>query len=583
MEELSLQDIKTILKRRKKVFLTAALSVFAVMMIFIMSWSNYRSIALVRIEQSYIPANIATSAGMNVNDAVVALADQRISQVEQKVTSPESLSDIIAKFNIYPDAVGRVPTLQLTAKMRKKIKLELIGSVISNPAAAMKETAEQLSAIAFSLSFDYSDPKIAQQVVSELVTRFMDEDLKQRRTQAQETSAFVSEQIKQLEASMAEQEKAIAEFRAAHGESGPAALMFNEQANMTATLNIQSLDSQIAANEGTQGNLRAQLATTEPYSRVIADGQVLTTPAVQLKALEAQYAALTAQYGPNHPDVVKARHQIQSLKAQLNAPDDSAALEAKIADVRTNLSAAEETYGPDHPDVISLKRQLKSLEKRRDSASETSSDTIKRDADNPAYLQLSAQLMSAEEQHKTLLTQRSALMQQQEKYEKNLADNPTTDQQMSQLSRDYDNAKLRYRELKEKKMSADMMEQLEQSQKSQRFVVLNPPEVPTATQPAQILFFLGGIVLSLAAGIGSVALAEITNQSVRSAQHLSSIVGALPLVVIPRIYAGDEPRWQNSSVLKESLVQNLLPVISETATRLHNDLCHWLASLHKNK
>lgn len=88
-------------------------------------------------------------------------------------------------------------------------------------------------------------------------------------------------------------------------------------------MNLQNLDSQITANEGTQGSMRAQLATVDPYSRVIADGQVLTTPRIQLKALEAQYSTLTAQYGPDYPDVVKARHQIAALKAQINEKNEA--------------------------------------------------------------------------------------------------------------------------------------------------------------------------------------------------------------------------------------------------------------------
>src|SRR6201999_108004 len=120
----------------------------------------------------------------------------------------------------------------------------------------------------------------------------------------------------------------------------------------------QTLDSQLTANEGTEGSLRAQLASVDPYSRVIADGQVLTTPAIQLKALQAQYATLTAQYGPDHPDVLKAKHQIEALQAEIgsrggnaNGPD-AAQLKAQIADVQTNLEAAKKTKGGDNPDVV---------------------------------------------------------------------------------------------------------------------------------------------------------------------------------------------------------------------------------------
>src|SRR5271155_3549558 len=136
--------------------------------------------------------------------------------------------------------------------MRSKIKLNFISSAVSNPAAAQKESAEQLSAIAFTISFDYSNPQIAQQVTNELVTRFLDEDLKQRRIQTHETSEFLAAQIKDLEAMMADQEKKIADFRAQHGESGPSMMMFEQQGAANTAFSIQNLDSQITSNEGTQ-------------------------------------------------------------------------------------------------------------------------------------------------------------------------------------------------------------------------------------------------------------------------------------------------------------------------------------------
>ena len=559
MEELSLHGILTIIRRRRKYFFVTASVIFFISLCVALSWSRYRSTATVQIEQSYVPVGVTTLAGANAGDSMLALADQRISHIEQKVTGLSSLTEIIDAYNLYPGERGNKSIAQLADKMRKKIKLELVSSVISNPAAAMKETAEQLSAIAFSLSFDYNDPEVTQRVVADLVKRFVAEDLKQRHQQAKETSDFLATQIAQMETSMAQQEKTIAEFRATHGESGPASLMFNQQANVTATLSIQNIDGQITANEGTQGNIRAQLATIEPYSRVLSDGQVLTTPVVQLKALESQFATLSAQYGPQHPDVIKARHQIAALKAQIGSSGDSAQLDAQIIDLRTRLATMQKTYGPEHPDVVKLTHQLKNLEDQRAAQpqTKTAEDNIKHDADNPAYLQLVAQLMSAQEQHKSLLAQREGLTSQQATYAKSIAENPAADQEMAKLSRDYDNARLRYRELKEKKASADMMQELEQGQKGQRLVVVNPPAVADTTHPARIMLVLGGAAIAIIGGISSVILAELLSPSVHSANHLSSLVGAMPLVVVPYIVTDldiNHPlrRWQTLAGIRKS-------------------------------
>ncbi|MDP9128213.1 MAG: hypothetical protein M3N08_08155 [Pseudomonadota bacterium] len=543
MEELSLTDYLAILKRQKKYFLLTFSVLMACSFVFALFWSNYRSTATVEIEQPEIATDMTTPIGMNPSEMSGALADLHVSKIEQKVTAPGSLVEIITKFNLYSNARKFTPVAALAATMRDKIKLDLVSSTVANPAAAAKVSADQLSAIAFTLSFDYSDPQMAQQVTNEIVTRFLDEDLKERRAQAQETSAFLASQITALESAMAQQEKKIADFQTAHGVSRPEALMFNQQAAATASMNIQALDSQIASNEGTQGTLRAQLATVDPYSRVIADGQVMTTPAIQLKALQAQYSTLSAQYGPSHPDVVKVRHQMESLRAEVGRDKQGTGnLKSQIEDIRTNLAGAEQTKGAENPDVISLRNQLKKLQSQlaAQGGDRGSDNGLKNDADNPAYLQLVAQLRSAEEQHKSMLAQREALQRQQAKYQEAVATNPALEQQMAILSRDYDNSQLRYRELKEKKMAADMDEQMVQDRKGQRLVVISPPDLPLKTHPSRLMIVLAGLMLSLMGGIGSVVLAQAISQSVLGSQHLSSLVGVAPLVSIPHIYTADE-------------------------------------------
>ncbi len=287
-----------------------------------------------------------------------------------------------------------------------------------------------------------------------MISRFLDEDLRERRTQAEETSAFMASQITDLEASMADQEKKIADFRAKHPNNRPEALLFNQQSAQNLLISLQSLETQIASLDRNRGDIRAQLAGVDPYSRVISDGQVLTTPAIQLKALQGKYSTLTAQYGPDHhPDVVRIRHQIESLQAIVGQTQDTAELTSQLKDARTNLAAAEKQYGPNHPDVEALRRQVTGLETQLATASSnpTHHDLIKPDADNPAYLMLEAQLNSIESQYSALSTQRDTLKRQYDAQMAAVAETPAVEQEFAALSRDYDNAQLRYRELKEKR------------------------------------------------------------------------------------------------------------------------------------
>jgi uncharacterized protein involved in exopolysaccharide biosynthesis len=184
---------------------------------------------------------------------------------------------------------------------------------------------------------------------------------------------------------------------------------------------------------------RAQLSRSNPYT------EGTTTPAARLRQLETQYTILTSQYGPNHPDVIKARHQIEALRLQVpNKGTSTQTLQAQIDKVTMDLEESEQIGSPNNPDIAPLKNQLKKLEDSlRLSKTNSTAGIVKRDADNPAYLSLEAQIQSDEDQHKSLLAQRETLKTEQRGYQEAIATNPALEQQMAVLSRDYDNSQLR--------------------------------------------------------------------------------------------------------------------------------------------
>ena len=160
---------------------------------------------------------------------------------------------------------------------------------------------------------------------------------------------------------MAEQERKIAAFNAAHGDSRPSALAFNQQMAASTNLATEDAERQLAMVERTRGDLLGAIGCDGAlYPRDCGRGD-LTTPATQLKALEAKYAVLSGNWA-QHPDIVKLRRQIDALKAQAGGAEDSAETSAQVSDLRANLAAAEKTYGPQHPDVLALRRQLASVE-----------------------------------------------------------------------------------------------------------------------------------------------------------------------------------------------------------------------------
>lgn len=545
MENVGLREYLAVLSRRKTAYFTTAALIFTACVAFAYLWPpTYRAVGTIQIAQPDIPPDLTAPTGEAISDAVQVFADQRIQQIQQKIVDSANLVDVITKFNLYPNERKVEPLQEVVLKMQKAIKLELQSADLANPGAVTKLSPGQLAAIAFTLSFDYREPLIAQQVANELITRFLDEDLKRRSQSAKAASDFISAQATQLEEQLAEQEKQMAAFRSQHAGGQPDDLPFNMQGAATMSQTVDSMTQQLAALDQQRGDIQGKLATTEPYATVISEGQPLTSPQTMLRALQFQYTTLLGRYGVNHPDVVKLRRQISALQAMGGTGIDTANIGAKISDLQARLTVARKNYGPDHPDVLSLQRQIAHLEQEKGMLSPTNQNKLDvRDADNPDYVMLQYQLKSIDNQYRSLQEQRDVARAQYEHYQQLIAETPAVQREYATLSRDYDNAQLRYRELKEKKLSADMNQQMEEGRQGERLEVIDSPQLPLRPHfPPRPIVVILGFVLSLVGGLGGVQFREEMSGAVHGTRHLTDLIGAPPLVAVPTIYSRQDIR-----------------------------------------
>ncbi len=504
MDSLDIRDYLIILIRRRNAALAVAAAVMLVTIAGAYLWPpKYQSVGTIQIQQPDIPPEVVASSDPNVGKAVEAFADQRIEQIHQKITATANLIDVITKLDLYKSLRDTMPIAGVVQRMQKDIKLELLSADLANPSAANRLEPGQLAAIAFTIGFNYGDPGTAQRVDNELITRFLDEDLRIRREQAKNTSSFLAEQTTILEKSLEEQEKKMSDFLSQHSGERSEDLSFNMQMAAQTGASLDSISQQLA-NLGQQRAAAEQsLASMQPFAVSVnsGEGQMLVSAGSQLKALRTRLAALSGQYGPEHPDIVALQRQIAALESKGGAGNDSGPA--------PNGGAGKSA-----------------------------------EADNPAYLMLQSQIKSLDGQYQVLLAQQAETRRQHELYQKRVSETPTVNRDYASLSRDYENAQLRYRELKEKKMSADMSEKLEQGRKGERLVVIDSPDLPTSPRipPRRIVFALG-LILALSAGVGSAVALELLSGAVRGPTQLADLTGAPPLVSVPLILnAADRER-----------------------------------------
>lgn len=528
---INLNDLMRILRQRKKAFLVAFfLSLLLALVIAVLLPPVYKSSATVLIEQQEIPQDL-------VRSTVTSFADQRIQVLIQRAMTFSRLSEIIKKYGLYKEMAEREPLEQVVEKMRDDIDHKMISADVVDPRSGRPVQAT----IAFSISYLSQSPKTAQDVANELVSIFLEENLRNRADMAEQAERFLENEMERLGQETRRLEAEVAKFKQSNLRSLP------EQTNLKMSFlersekDYEEVRSQIRALEDRKVYLQSQLSLVEPYSSVIGDEQQATmTPQGRIRYLQSRYLSVSAKYSPEHPDVVRAKRELDELLAGGEYQPDANFVRNQLKLLRAQLERDRTTYSEGHPDLLSLQRQVGEYETLLKGTAEYRLATVK-DADNPAYIQLAASLESVDIELSHLKESRRALQEKIEDLESSLIEGPAVEKEYRDLLRDLENNTARYQEVKAKQLEAKMAQSLEKERKGERFTLIEPPLMPERpVKPNRLLIIAIGFVFSLAFATGVIWLLERTDQTVRGVQGVQRLTGASPLAIIPHIVTDEE-------------------------------------------
>jgi hypothetical protein len=156
--------------------------------------------------------------------------------------------------------------------------------------------------------------------------------------------------------------------------------------------------------------------------------------------------------------------------------------------------------------------------------------------ENPAYLTLQAQLEALDSETRALKKHREELRARLALLDGRLEKTPEVERDYLELARDRENSLARYREIRAKLMEAQVAQDLEKDRKSERFSLIDPPQFPEKPRsPNRPAILAIGFLLAMGGGIGSVALLEVLDNSVRNSRELAHTLSVPLLSVIPYI------------------------------------------------
>jgi chromosome segregation ATPase len=283
-------------------------------------------------------------------------------------------------------------------------------------------------------------------------------------------------------------------------------------------------------------SLDAQLMATSPAAAVQSQNGGKNTTASSLAELKALESSLLGKYNESHPDVQVVRRQIENMeKSEGKTGDDN---NSDLVEAKQKLALLKEKYSDDHPDVKALQRQIAELEKsggagaapKRAKKSEDSGVT------NPVYMRIKSEIEICDLELQNIRSQRVSSQQKLQTLEKNISETHQVERVFSDLGRDLENHRTKYRELKAKESEAKLAQTLEEEQKAESFTLIEPPvEAVKPIKPNRLKILLMGFVISIGGGVGSGFVAELMFGGVRGSSGLAAVTGFEPLVVIPYI------------------------------------------------
>ncbi|MCW8830074.1 MAG: Wzz/FepE/Etk N-terminal domain-containing protein [Gammaproteobacteria bacterium] len=524
MEEknIDLHDYFRIVRKNKIPIAVIFSSLFFISVIIAISLpAIYKSSATILIEQQEIPRELVMST-------VTSYASERIQTIQAQVMSRSNLFKIMDKFNLYEKKRKYKTSEEIVAQMRDDFDLEIISADVVDPRTGRPSAAT----IAFSLSYKGESPAVVQRVASEFVQLYLNMNLQNRTAKAEETSAFFKEELVRSGKEISDLANELAVFKEENSSMLPELQMVNMRVLQRAESDIANINAKLRVLEETKYYLEGELEQINP------DNPLVYSVSSRLKVLEADYIAAISRYSESHPNVIRLKSEIESLKADRKGKDDFDSAAAELKQLRSKLTVLSDKYTPVHPDIVSVKSKIKQLEEKLESGANANVEEsyYQSKPDNPAFITLKARLDNSISEISSLKDEKKRLVEKMRELEDDMMKAPQVEREYHELQRSYKSALLRNQEIQSKKMSADIAKQLEAESKGERFTLIDPPAIPdlpiSPNRPAIVII---GFIFALGGGFGFAFAANFIGKPIGGAKSIDSLIGAPPLAVVPYI------------------------------------------------
>lgn len=503
--QLDIDDYIDILRRNRVWILGPLFAALVISVAIAFLWPDtYISVATIRVAPPQVPESFVPA---NTNQDIQG----RVNALVQLILDRATLTNIINTHGLYKRKLARMPLDDVIEEM--KLNDIQVLPVRQSLTAGQGETRQYP---AFEIRFAYSERFTAQKVATDLVARFLEENVREVSQQTVSTTEFLQDRWEESKKKVDELEQRLSVFRAQNIGRLPEEQQSNYQE--LAALQAQKLNLNMSMNRVNQ-------------ERLLYENQ--------LRIYRDQLASLKDASAPE--------------QAAAQSDDKLADQDHEIAQYEDSLATARERYKENHPDVQRLVNLLAGARLERQAILKQEIVKPSTPMSRPAsaqFLREQRELEAEAERTKGLILAKGVEMEDYRKqsaqldgivrnYESRIESTPVGIREYDELIRDRDLAKKDYEDLDRRVNSSAMSTALQNRQQGERLEQLDPPSLPqTPARPKRALMVSVGTCAGLLLGLCLAGWHEMRDGALKNVKDVSAcsqlpILGSIPLFERP--------------------------------------------------
>ncbi|MEO6689555.1 MAG: XrtA system polysaccharide chain length determinant [Dokdonella sp.] len=363
------------------------------------------------------------------------------------------------------------------------------------------------------IAYRDADPNRALKVTERLADLFIKESLAAKETESREAYEFIDSQVEAYHHKLTDAEENLKKYRAENVDAHPGSEADTNSRIGVLRSAVEQTRMNVMELHSTESALVSQLSGESEVTAVQTRSGVYRA---QMAELQAQLEKLLLNYTEQYPDVIRLRHQIEDLRAQL-AAEDQRKLQAKNSGTTTAIDQNSQ-FNP-------LYTELRSK----------AADVRRQIAANESRMSATESLLNSElDRSRRIAASESAL---------------------AELTRDYDVNRDIYQDLLKRRENARVSMNLDAEGRGLTFRIQEPAAKPL--RPAglsTIHFAAAGLGLGLVLPLGLLFLVARFDTRLRSVDELERIAGVPVLASVPVYSTRRERRGETARLAFSALL-----------------------------